>query len=524
MRVVMHTSLVSANRVFSAQPLPTDTVVGGSDMPAPEAPRRLPSPSPASPLLAGLPAPQHHETAAPIRQGHAAFTAKMVGVMEYLDAGAPDDSLILGSSNPYWPAPAAVRDAAASWWQRDDPADSALGRDGIEDYAEWFNLPRIIPELRAAVTAHYAGLGITGDMTVAGSVIYGLLRYFLVRRVRTYDVVMSAAPIYGPFHNLIHEREGFLHTTMRLREDGYKLQPAALKALLDGVPPQRAKAFLLVHPDNPTGVVYSRAELTALSAVFVEYNAQRKVSHPHLDPLVVIADEVTRNILWHPENNPFVSIASLPGMSDFTYTITGMSKDNSPGFATAVGFGPAWLIKDLLTRTGGSADSAQLGTAYVFNPRNAQVVEEHRQKSTAVYIKHFQLVRDELIPRCNEQLAMQAQERGITGAPPTLSVEIEPQAGFQMLLRISNLRLGEPQRPTGPQHAWDWRELSLGTSEQVASIELAWKLRSTLRVEMIPGEGFGWEGSDMLFRMALSKRKWQLMEAFDRLAKLLLTY
>ena len=75
------------------------------------------------------------------------------------------------------------------------------------------------------------------------------------------------------------------------------------------------KLLFLNSPSNPTGAVWSRAELEALADVVRQ--------HPRL---LVLADEIYEYILFDGE---MVSFGSLPGMAERTITLNGFSK----GFA-----------------------------------------------------------------------------------------------------------------------------------------------------------------------------------------------
>ena len=75
------------------------------------------------------------------------------------------------------------------------------------------------------------------------------------------------------------------------------------------------KLLFLNSPSNPTGAVWSRAELDALAAVVRQ--------HPKV---MVLSDEIYEYILF---DGAMVSFASLPGMAERTITLNGFSK----GFA-----------------------------------------------------------------------------------------------------------------------------------------------------------------------------------------------
>jgi len=74
----------------------------------------------------------------------------------------------------------------------------------------------------------------------------------------------------------------------------------------------RTRVIALVNPCNPTGRVYSRAELQGLADLAIEHE------------LVVIADEVYERIVY--DRAEHVSIASLPGMRERTITMSAFTK------------------------------------------------------------------------------------------------------------------------------------------------------------------------------------------------------
>jgi len=94
-------------------------------------------------------------------------------------------------------------------------------------------------------------------------------------------------------------------------EQDYKVTPEQLAA---AITPQ-TRLIMLNSPSNPTGSMYSRAELEALAAVICEH-----------DDLYVVSDEIYEYITFGDEH---VSIGSLPGMAERTVTVNGFSK----GFA-----------------------------------------------------------------------------------------------------------------------------------------------------------------------------------------------
>jgi aspartate/methionine/tyrosine aminotransferase len=75
------------------------------------------------------------------------------------------------------------------------------------------------------------------------------------------------------------------------------------------------KAIIVNTPNNPTGKVFTRAELELIRDLCVEFN------------VLAITDEIYEHILY--DGTTHVSLATLDGMAERTVTINGMSKTYS---------------------------------------------------------------------------------------------------------------------------------------------------------------------------------------------------
>src|SRR5204863_1382363 len=73
----------------------------------------------------------------------------------------------------------------------------------------------------------------------------------------------------------------------------------------------KTRAIILCTPNNPTGRVLTRAELSAIAELCQRYDA------------FAVTDEIYEHIFYEGEHIP---IATLPGMADRTITISGASK------------------------------------------------------------------------------------------------------------------------------------------------------------------------------------------------------
>jgi aminotransferase len=88
---------------------------------------------------------------------------------------------------------------------------------------------------------------------------------------------------------------------------------------------RRTRAIIVNTPNNPTGKVFTRAELAAIAALCQEHDA------------VAVTDEIYEHILY--DGLSHVPMASLPGMKERTITINGMSKTYS-----VTGWRVGWTI------------------------------------------------------------------------------------------------------------------------------------------------------------------------------------
>ncbi len=91
-------------------------------------------------------------------------------------------------------------------------------------------------------------------------------------------------------------------------ENGFEMD---LEEIRSKITP-RTRAIVIVSPNNPTGGVLSRATLEGLARLAAEKD------------LLVISDEIYERILY--DGAEHISIASLPGMKERTFTLNGMSK------------------------------------------------------------------------------------------------------------------------------------------------------------------------------------------------------
>ena len=117
---------------------------------------------------------------------------------------------------------------------------------------------------------------------------------------------------YGPDSVLSGARPRFVKLHPPTSNGGeWTFDERELRAAFD----KNTKAIILNTPNNPTGKVFSRAELELIRDLCVEFD------------VLAITDEIYEHILY--DGTKHISMASLEGMRERTVTINGMSKTYS---------------------------------------------------------------------------------------------------------------------------------------------------------------------------------------------------
>ncbi|MBR1509242.1 MAG: pyridoxal phosphate-dependent aminotransferase [Bacteroidales bacterium] len=165
--------------------------------------------------------------------------------------------------------------------------------------------------LREKLAAYYAKFGIT-DITHDNIIVTcggseAILFAFLAC-LNPGDEMIMVEPGYANYISFAVTAGIKVTTVTSYIEDGFRLPP--MEAFEEAITP-RTKAILLCNPNNPTGYVYSPAELQKLKELVVKYN------------LYLIADEVYREFVYTDE--PYVSAMTL-GLPENVILVDSVSK------------------------------------------------------------------------------------------------------------------------------------------------------------------------------------------------------
>jgi aspartate aminotransferase len=122
------------------------------------------------------------------------------------------------------------------------------------------------------------------------------------------DEVILPAPYWVSYYEIIKIAGGIPVEVPTTVDSDFKITPAQLAQAIT----PKTKMIWYSSPCNPSGSVYNREELTALSEIILQH-----------DNLYVVSDEIYEHINF---SGTFCSIASIPGMFDRTITVNGVAK------------------------------------------------------------------------------------------------------------------------------------------------------------------------------------------------------
>lgn len=167
-----------------------------------------------------------------------------------------------------------------------------------------------VPELRRAIAEHqrrWYGLSFDPDTEVlvtAGAT--EAIAASMLALLETGDEVIAFEPFYDSYAAGI-AMAGGVRVPLTLRAPDFRPD---LDALRDAITP-RTRLLLLNSPHNPTGMVLTREEATAIARLAVEHD------------LLVVTDEVYEHLVFDGEHIPLIS---LPGMRERTVSVSSSGK------------------------------------------------------------------------------------------------------------------------------------------------------------------------------------------------------
>ncbi len=360
------------------------------------------------------------------------------------------DVISLGAGEPDFDTPEHVKEAAIR----------AI-RDGFTKYTAVDGTPG----LKQAVIAKFRrdnGLEYTPDeilVSVGGKHSFFNLAQALLDNG---DEVIIPAPYWVSYPDMVLLADATPVVVAAGIDQAFKIRPDQLERTIT----RKTRLLVINSPSNPTGAVYTRAELASLGEVLRKY--------PHV---LIATDDMYEHILWSDE--PFCNILNVcPDLKDRTIVLNGVSKVYAmTGWRIGYAAGPKPLI----------AAMKKIQSQSTSNPTSiAQVAAEAAlngdQACIAPMVRAFKERHDRVVSRLN---------------------------------KIRGVRCLASQ---GTFYAFPDFSKAIATTDSVGNdVEMAEYILNKGEVALVPGSAFGAEGH---LRLSYATSMDALEKALDRIGKL----
>jgi aspartate/methionine/tyrosine aminotransferase len=219
------------------------------------------------------------------------------------------DAINLAQGFPDFPAPDKVKRAAIA---------------AIEADANQYPITWGQPSLRQALAEkyrHFYGMEIDPEREI--SVTCGATEAMIAAMIGCVDPGQEVI-VFEPFYENYGADAiiaGAVPRYVTLREPGWTFDEAELAAAFNN----RTRAIVVNDPNNPTGKVFTREELTAIAKLCDKHG------------VLAITDEIYEHIVYDGAHH--IPMATIPGMQDRTITISALSKTYS-----VTGWRVGWAI------------------------------------------------------------------------------------------------------------------------------------------------------------------------------------
>jgi aspartate aminotransferase len=319
-------------------------------------------------------------------------------------------------------------------------------------------------ELRAAVSRWYQktyALRYSPEQVLISNGAKHSIHNALLATVGPGDEVIIPTPYWVSYSDLVQMTGATAVLVTTTLESGFKMTPDQLRRAVT----PRSKLLMLNSPCNPTGTVYTRAELEALADVVLE------------SKLAVLSDEIYEQLVFGDAKA--TCFATLrPGLAERTITISGASKTYAmTGWRMGWALGPANVIKAM-----GDVQSQQTGCPCSVSQAAAVAALEGDQTCVERMRREFEARRDLVCARLQ--------------ALPGVRCRV-PEGAFYAFFDVS-AHFG---RTLGGRQVTDSASFCL------AALEVA-------HVNVVPGSAFGAEG---YVRLSYATSREQLQGGLDRL-------
>lgn len=187
--------------------------------------------------------------------------------------------------------------------------------------------------LREATALHFArdlGIQTTPDRVIASAGGKQSIFLALLATLDPGDEVLIPVPWWVSYPEIARFAGAKVVPLPTSAANGFRVSPERLEAAITPA----TRWLLLNSPGNPTGAVYSVAQLQVLGEVLRR--------HPNV---LVLSDDIYAPLRYTPGAHATISV-ECPDLVDRVLTVSGVSKSHAmTGFRIGVATGPEWLVR-----------------------------------------------------------------------------------------------------------------------------------------------------------------------------------
>ena len=233
-----------------------------------------------------------------------------------------------------------------------------------------------IAELRKAIANLYQktyGLEVNPEQIIVSNGAKHSIHNVLAATVGPGDEVIIPTPYWVSYSDLVQMTGASYVLVKTTEESGFKMTPAQLRAAIT----PRSRLLMLNSPSNPTGCVYTRAELEALADVVMQSD------------VAVMSDEIYERLVYGSAKA--TCFATLrPGLAERTITISGVSKSFAmTGWRIGWALGPMHVVKAM-----GNVQSQETSNPSSVSQYAALAALEGDQQCVEEMLREFEARRD----------------------------------------------------------------------------------------------------------------------------------
>ena len=270
------------------------------------------------------------------------------------------------------------------------------------------------------------------------------------------DEVILQAPYFTPYPQQVKLARGVPVELPTYEEEDYQINIKRLESFIT----ERTKALVINSPSNPTGSCLTVEVMKEIADIVLKYD------------LIVISDDIYTSFSYQ---NPFVPIASLPGMKERTIIINSFSKNfTMTGWRVGNIIAPDYIIKVI----------QQINENVVFTAPSIS------QRAAIYALRNRREIQPPMVDEYRKRMFYAAER---INRIPKLSVIYPPKGSFYLFINI---------KKTG-----------------LSSVEAAELILKEAHVLVLPGDAFGNCGEGYV-RIACTVNVEKLKEAFDRIEKI----